>query len=544
MKVRVSPEFELVVFIMATTSPSSRILHPLDIIAYFVENGGRSTNNQLVRNFKEFLTLPEVSHFNKSQLKAITGHIGVIRKQGSVVPSASEENVGGKVIVLKKIFRGKTAEDIWTSIILSLPPGEVNRLVPQEGIDSVDQSSEKQAGDSKLSPSDMLNSGARSRSGVYLPNPEDNLLEPSPHGSGNDVKIEGPLCSQESIDSEKSTSKTDSKKAHQDVVYLKNNPSLEQSKQENLTPQLNIKIEITPATKEATNTKDARKNMIKADEKEIGEKDNIYAENPKVGDLKSSDMKTRTSVRDLANVFNENASLSSTSLADHVKILPGNKDRNRRHQRNNNNNRDNFAPLGASGHAWLMAGSRCDYHTLVRLAKQEEALVDVRDPASGYTALHWACKHGNDDVIKLLVGTYGQDPNVRSRGGYTPLMLAGLFKRHSSYNLLLESYKADEELRDFSGRTSYQYLELHHMEIPGIPMPVEMSHDQSKFDLESRDNIDGHKKTVKVARSKTHYFVKEGIRGLRDSMRISSSKIKEELRPRTLSMGQHEDVTI
>ena len=29
-----------------------------------------------------------------------------------------------------------------------------------------------------------------------------------------------------------------------------------------------------------------------------------------------------------------------------------------------------------------------------------------RDFTCGYTALHWACKHGNLDMVKLLAGTY------------------------------------------------------------------------------------------------------------------------------------------
>ena len=30
------------------------------------------------------------------------------------------------------------------------------------------------------------------------------------------------------------------------------------------------------------------------------------------------------------------------------------------------------------------------------------------------TALHWAAKHGNEDVVKLIAGTYKADVNARS----------------------------------------------------------------------------------------------------------------------------------
>jgi ankyrin repeat protein len=33
------------------------------------------------------------------------------------------------------------------------------------------------------------------------------------------------------------------------------------------------------------------------------------------------------------------------------------------------------------------------------------------------TALHWAAKHGNADVVKLIAGTYEADVNVRSVSG-------------------------------------------------------------------------------------------------------------------------------
>ena len=32
----------------------------------------------------------------------------------------------------------------------------------------------------------------------------------------------------------------------------------------------------------------------------------------------------------------------------------------------------------------------------------------TREPATGYTALHWAAKQNNTDIVKLLAGTYEQ----------------------------------------------------------------------------------------------------------------------------------------
>ena len=37
-----------------------------------------------------------------------------------------------------------------------------------------------------------------------------------------------------------------------------------------------------------------------------------------------------------------------------------------------------------------------------------------QDLTCGYTALHWAAKHGNMDMVKLIAGTYKAHVNARS----------------------------------------------------------------------------------------------------------------------------------
>ena len=43
--------------------------------------------------------------------------------------------------------------------------------------------------------------------------------------------------------------------------------------------------------------------------------------------------------------------------------------------------------------------------------------VDFKDFINGYTALHWAAKHGNIEIIKLLAGKHQADVNIKSYGG-------------------------------------------------------------------------------------------------------------------------------
>ncbi|XP_023227846.1 ankyrin repeat domain-containing protein SOWAHC-like isoform X5 [Centruroides sculpturatus] len=75
-----------------------------------------------------------------------------------------------------------------------------------------------------------------------------------------------------------------------------------------------------------------------------------------------------------------------------------------------------------------------------------------------FTSLHWAAKHGNADVIKLIAGTHRANPNVRSHGGYTPLHLAAMFCHEEIMEILIHSYGADPNMRDYSGKKPHQYL--------------------------------------------------------------------------------------
>ncbi|GFS96933.1 hypothetical protein NPIL_28641, partial [Nephila pilipes] len=72
-----------------------------------------------------------------------------------------------------------------------------------------------------------------------------------------------------------------------------------------------------------------------------------------------------------------------------------------------------------------------------------------------YTALHWAAKHGDANVIKLIAGAYKVNPNIRS--GYTPVHLAALYKHDMIIHLLVHTYGADPSIRDYSGKRADQY---------------------------------------------------------------------------------------
>uniref|UniRef100_A0A1A9WD45 ANK_REP_REGION domain-containing protein n=1 Tax=Glossina brevipalpis TaxID=37001 RepID=A0A1A9WD45_9MUSC len=71
------------------------------------------------------------------------------------------------------------------------------------------------------------------------------------------------------------------------------------------------------------------------------------------------------------------------------------------------------------------------------------------------SALHWAAKHGNEDVVKLIAGAHKADVNGRT--GYTPLHIAMQFGRANIFALLCNTYKANRDLLDWAGNKALDY---------------------------------------------------------------------------------------
>ncbi|XP_022647485.1 uncharacterized protein LOC111244521 isoform X2 [Varroa destructor] len=95
----------------------------------------------------------------------------------------------------------------------------------------------------------------------------------------------------------------------------------------------------------------------------------------------------------------------------------------------------------------------CDYQAMQKMLQEDSSLARAIDYVLGYNALHWAAKYGNCDIVKLIAGTYNVDPNIRTRGaGQTPLHIAYMFNQKAIIDLLIMTYGAQKDIRDFSGR--------------------------------------------------------------------------------------------
>ncbi|XP_006558998.1 ankyrin repeat domain-containing protein SOWAHB isoform X6 [Apis mellifera] len=116
--------------------------------------------------------------------------------------------------------------------------------------------------------------------------------------------------------------------------------------------------------------------------------------------------------------------------------------------------------LDGKSREWLVRAAQGDYQALAKLAAEEPRLTRLKDPTSG-TALHWAAKHGDENIVKLIAGTYKdyiKSVNETSNGGYTPLHIAMQFDHENIFNLLVQVYAANQEIRDYSGKKARQYL--------------------------------------------------------------------------------------
>ncbi|KAB1281210.1 Ankyrin repeat domain-containing protein SOWAHA [Camelus dromedarius] len=104
-----------------------------------------------------------------------------------------------------------------------------------------------------------------------------------------------------------------------------------------------------------------------------------------------------------------------------------------------------------------------DTEELHGLLLRDLGLAAKRDFMSGFTALHWAAKSGDLEMVQQLVevarrGGARVDVNARSYGGYTPLHLAALHGHEDAAVLLVVRLGAQVHVRDHSGRRAYQYL--------------------------------------------------------------------------------------
>uniref|UniRef100_A0A673A704 Sosondowah ankyrin repeat domain family member C n=1 Tax=Sphaeramia orbicularis TaxID=375764 RepID=A0A673A704_9TELE len=146
--------------------------------------------------------------------------------------------------------------------------------------------------------------------------------------------------------------------------------------------------------------------------------------------------------------------LSSKSDSDSASVASSNPDED-----------DDPAPvtLDPLEHEWMLCASDGEWASLSRLLAAEPALLLKKDFVTGFTCLHWAAKHGKPKLIALVVNFAKRhgvpiSVDVRSNAGYTPLHVAAMHNHTEVVKLLVGAYDANVEIRDYSGKKACQYL--------------------------------------------------------------------------------------
>lgn len=114
-------------------------------------------------------------------------------------------------------------------------------------------------------------------------------------------------------------------------------------------------------------------------------------------------------------------------------------------------------------HEWMLCASDGKWSSLQHLLSAEPSLILRKDFITGFTCLHWAAKQGKPELLALIIN-FAKENNLplsvdpRSNAGYTPLHVAAMQNQLEVVKLLVGAYNADVEIRDYSGRKACQYL--------------------------------------------------------------------------------------
>ncbi|KAJ4933901.1 hypothetical protein JOQ06_006710 [Pogonophryne albipinna] len=141
------------------------------------------------------------------------------------------------------------------------------------------------------------------------------------------------------------------------------------------------------------------------------------------------------------------------------------------------------------------------------------------------TALHWAAKHGNQDMA-ALVANAGADVNTKS--GYTPLHIAALHGHRHILDLLIVTYGAKENLRDYSGHLAGHYLNIREPEGPEEECELQ-------FQVTQARERNRNRKLASLFHSKKRWGSAEELAPIEEERTASHQLILPAFRPRKFS---------
>ncbi|XP_015228606.1 PREDICTED: ankyrin repeat domain-containing protein SOWAHA-like isoform X2 [Cyprinodon variegatus] len=175
---------------------------------------------------------------------------------------------------------------------------------------------------------------------------------------------------------------------------------------------------------------------------------------------------------------------------------------------------------------WIYHAASARVPDLSQLLRLEPSLVNKKDFTS-FTALHWAAKHGNKDMA-TLVADAGGDVNNKSHGGYTPLHIAALHGHRHIVDLLIGTYGAKENVRDYSGRLPFHYLSVKDLEGPQEDCDLQ-------FQVAQARERNKNRKLVSLFHSKKKWGSAEELAPIEEERTASHQLSLPPFRPRKFS---------
>ncbi|KAM9451121.1 ankyrin repeat domain-containing protein SOWAHA [Clarias gariepinus] len=120
-------------------------------------------------------------------------------------------------------------------------------------------------------------------------------------------------------------------------------------------------------------------------------------------------------------------------------------------------------PLDGTEHKWMVTSASGHWTQVYGLLLEDVQLADRKDFISGFTALHWAAKCGNYEMLCKIIDLSKEsgkdvDVNTKSFAGYTPLHVAAIHGQMYVIGILVNEYGANPHVRDNSGKKAHHYL--------------------------------------------------------------------------------------
>ena len=181
-------------------------------------------------------------------------------------------------------------------------------------------------------------------------------------------------------------------------------------------------------------------------------------------------------------------------------------------------------------HAWVTACVTGNDEQIHRMLLEDSNFCHYQDYIYGYTALHWAAKQGQIEIIASLLMA-GAEVNIRSFGGHSPLHLAAQQNHEKVIEFLVNQCGADVDARDNYGKPPSDYL-------------PNFANKRCKYWLRKEANLAVYSPLHYTQQSKPEVKKLFGSQGELSALERTASRIRGSFRRKSKVLSLHRSNTI